>query len=156
MGDGFLNSGWIRQTIHTKARSTNHKSIFGPNKLIVGKLRRIKCQSNTTGICVTFCMLAGWDGCLGVRLGEHVPESPLFFLGFSIVRGLCCVTVICFSGIQPQSSQNLPLPWFWLQKYCTFTGWSWAVFRAAIGGLVRASWPHFRTWVLKKPVSPEC
>lgn len=156
MGDGFLNSGWIRQTIHTKARSTNHKSIFGPNKLIEIPTTKDQMSIKHNRDLCNF-LYAGWvDGCLGVRLGEHIPESPLFFLGFSIVRGLCCVTVICFSGIQPQSSQNLPLPWFWLQKYCTFTGWSWAVFRAAIGGLVRASWPHFRTWVLKKPVSPEC
>lgn len=94
------------------------------------------------------------DGCLGVPLGEHVPESPLFFLGFSIVRGLCCVTVACFSGTQHQSSQNLPLPGFWLQKYCAFTGWSWMVFRAAIGGLVQACWPHFEDLSPKRASDP--
>ena len=83
------------------------------------------------------------DGCLGVSLGGHIPERALYFSGFSVVLGVCCVTVsVCFSGIQHHSSQNLPLPGSWLPKYCVFTGWGWTVFQAAVGGLVWAWWPH--------------
>lgn len=103
----------------------------------------IKRPSNTTRICVTFCVPGVLTAALVYPCGGHIPERALFFPRFSVVLVVCCVTVsICFSGIWHHSSQNLPLPGSRLPKYCVFTGWGWTVFQAAVGGFVQAWWPH--------------